>query len=651
MTLEETEAIEDLEAFCTWARAISIRAQIDGRSTQLVDSRIDNTSIHGRVYADPSGSLNHRVPVDIGFGKSLWHTDGTLESATSLDDGFEIQINLERRPSTKSQEMRSETRWPACGYAPVFGEIANPFQYNRRIPFRLEDISMSGVKVVIGRPMPLLVGITLRAKINFLENGILETELLVRGVESLGNERIAHCEFVELTENHSLLISSYLNAHSKRRGNNQESLLPDVSGDFACLSERDQRVEVVLKGESVASIAVNLAEADGQTRLILDCANAASAFRKAPSALSELIGYALRCATLHRAEEIYFYSDEEAPDLVAYGFRQFKSNGAMAYSLPTTALRYPGRIGLRPWLRLVAVAEHWLPANRNPVPRTVARIAKRISAAPDRLGPGPVSWEQYAIHYDTMCSMNPAYQELQNKFASWIPSSNAERILEVGAGTGNFASLAARALPNARIVHVDRDNVMNSFAKRKYRRLGLSNIEVVESEIDALNFAPESFDAIVAVHTLYVLPNPDKVLRRLHSWLKPGGSLFIIDVGRPINVASWACYIFAASAPKLGLRKTIAEFVKGRQAVKQNQNIRQAQANGTYWTHTLSEFENALKTAGFEVAESSRCYRLMSDYALCTKRAAPARAALHNGGHDCEIDGQGEYHNQTRTEP
>jgi len=650
VSLEEHEAIEDVDAFCTWAGAISIRTRVGGKPTRLVPSRLGSSSIEGKVYTDPSESLNRRVPVDIGFGRSLWHTDGTLESATSLHGIFEVRIDLERHRSSKSHEMRSEARWPTWDYAPVFGEIANPFQYDRRTPFRLEDISLSGVKLVIARPMPLMVGITLHAKFNFINLGLLETELLVRGVERQSSEQVAHCEFVQLTENHSRLILSYIDAHSQFDGISQTSASRVMSG-FAFLSERGGAVEVILGGKSVASIAVNLVGSNRHSHLELDGSTTASVFLNSPGALAELVGYALRCATIHGVQEIRIHFDHDVPDILAYGFRRSISNVAITYSLPTMALRRPLMVGVRCWLRLSLAAGCWLPTNRNPMPRVVARIATRSYSARHRLDPAPVSWEQYAIHYDTMCRMNPAYQELLAKFESWISSSTAKRVLEIGAGTGNFASLAAQALPNAHITHVDRDNVMNSFAKRKYSKLGLSNIEVVESEIDALNYEPATFDAIVSVHTLYVLPNPAKILQRLQTWLKPDGSLFVIDVGRPINVANWACYIFAASAPKFGLKNTIAEFIKGRQVMKQNRNIRQAQANGTYWTHTLAEFESALKDVGFEVADSGSCYRLMSDYAICIKRTLSDCAAFHNRGHDGKIDEQRDNHDHARTEP
>jgi ubiquinone/menaquinone biosynthesis C-methylase UbiE len=240
-----------------------------------------------------------------------------------------------------------------------------------------------------------------------------------------------------------------------------------------------------------------------------------------------------------------------------------------------------------------------------------------------------VRWDEYAEAYDVMCAANPAYQENVALFRGWLDGLTLPRnarICDVGAGTGNYVLELARRFPDAQIVHVDRDPVMNRSAARKYQAYGIANVSFVASNAFEVGFAPATLDAIVCVNALYAFDDIDIVLREYHSWLKPDGQLFLIDLGREMRVGDWFRYIVGASMRAFGLRTTLSYLLRGRKAVPQNRLIRREQHSGRYWLHSPEQFQTALKDAGFEILRTQTCYRNVCDLAVCRRGAA-----LHDG--------------------
>ena len=116
----------------------------------------------------------------------------------------------------------------------------------------------------------------------------------------------------------------------------------------------------------------------------------------------------------------------------------------------------------------------------------------------------------------------------------------------MGAGTGNYALELARRFPDARVIHLDSDPMMNRAASRKYRGAGAVNVEFKTSSAGDAAFTADNFDLIVCINALYTFPDTKSVLERFRSWLKPTSLLFLIDLGRPMDVADWSRYIVAS---------------------------------------------------------------------------------------------------------
>ncbi|WP_439574495.1 class I SAM-dependent methyltransferase [Phreatobacter sp.] len=100
------------------------------------------------------------------------------------------------------------------------------------------------------------------------------------------------------------------------------------------------------------------------------------------------------------------------------------------------------------------------------------------------------------------------------------------RVLEVGVGTGI-------ALPdygaNCRVIGLDLSFDMLRIA-RKRADDGLSNVEgILQMDAGRLAFPDASFDCVVAMFLITVVPDPERVMAELDRVCKPGGEVILVN--------------------------------------------------------------------------------------------------------------------------
>lgn len=97
-------------------------------------------------------------------------------------------------------------------------------------------------------------------------------------------------------------------------------------------------------------------------------------------------------------------------------------------------------------------------------------------------------------------------------------------VLDVGGGYGEPSLTAARIVgPGGRVFCTDISAALLAFAHERAMAAGLANVTFIEQDAEQLDFTTESFDAIVSRAALMFLPDVPGALRRLRSFLKPGG--------------------------------------------------------------------------------------------------------------------------------
>jgi len=235
-----------------------------------------------------------------------------------------------------------------------------------------------------------------------------------------------------------------------------------------------------------------------------------------------------------------------------------------------------------------------------------------------------IDWDAYATQYDLMAKYNPSYRENIELLRDYLGGKKFEiggepRILDLGAGTGNYISALSRDFRSARFVHVDFDKAMNEVAKTKYRDQQIQHVEIIEKKMEELSFESESFDVIICVNALYAVAPRKEVLHNIYNWLAPKGLFFIIDFGREFRALDWAWYVLKSVVKNHGIVECTRFIANSAEIYRQNARGGKSQRSGSYWLHSTMEFGEVLTETGFRIQELHPCYRDYCDLALCTK--------------------------------
>jgi ubiquinone/menaquinone biosynthesis C-methylase UbiE len=127
-------------------------------------------------------------------------------------------------------------------------------------------------------------------------------------------------------------------------------------------------------------------------------------------------------------------------------------------------------------------------------------------------------------------------QEFLRDGAVWLVEQAAlppgARVLDVATGTGWAAIAAAKMVgPAGSVVGVDLARNMLDRAQHKIDLLGISNIELREGDAERLDFADDSFDAVICASGLFFLTDMLAALREWRRFVKPGGQVVFTSFG------------------------------------------------------------------------------------------------------------------------
>ncbi len=101
-----------------------------------------------------------------------------------------------------------------------------------------------------------------------------------------------------------------------------------------------------------------------------------------------------------------------------------------------------------------------------------------------------------------------------------------QTVLDVATGTGLIALEAAQQVGSqGKVIGVDFAPKMLQQAQAKIQATGLTNIELLEADVDKLDFPENSFDAILCSSAIVLFSNIMAVLEDWYRWLKSDGTL------------------------------------------------------------------------------------------------------------------------------
>lgn len=131
-------------------------------------------------------------------------------------------------------------------------------------------------------------------------------------------------------------------------------------------------------------------------------------------------------------------------------------------------------------------------------------------------------------------------QPVSERMVELAEVESGQRVLDIATGIGDPALLAASLVGSAGwVVATDLSSQMLDIARERAATLGLTNVEFIEADAEQLDFADNSFDAILCRWGITSLPNPLNTLIAIRRMLAPDG-LFATSVwetgprGRPL---------------------------------------------------------------------------------------------------------------------
>lgn len=125
-----------------------------------------------------------------------------------------------------------------------------------------------------------------------------------------------------------------------------------------------------------------------------------------------------------------------------------------------------------------------------------------------------------------------------------IPAAGGTRdgpftLLDVGCGTGSFASMLARSPWPVRITALDYVQTMCRSTRDKLREH--EHTDIINGDSEHLPFPARTFDVVTCSHSFHHYPHQRAVIGEMFRVLRSGGLLVLIDGFRD-NVIGWTVY-------------------------------------------------------------------------------------------------------------
>lgn len=124
----------------------------------------------------------------------------------------------------------------------------------------------------------------------------------------------------------------------------------------------------------------------------------------------------------------------------------------------------------------------------------------------------------------------------RNYLVGKLSKAKPHTILDVATGTGDLAILEAKRLHPETVVGADISEGMMAIGRQKVESERLQHIISFKKEdCMHLSFSDNTFDAVTAAFGIRNFQNLEAGLKEMHRVLRPGGTLCVIELTRPVH--------------------------------------------------------------------------------------------------------------------
>jgi demethylmenaquinone methyltransferase/2-methoxy-6-polyprenyl-1,4-benzoquinol methylase len=162
------------------------------------------------------------------------------------------------------------------------------------------------------------------------------------------------------------------------------------------------------------------------------------------------------------------------------------------------------------------------------------------------------------------------------------------RVLDLCAGTGDFALAVKEQAPGAQVLMADFAQPMLKLARDKAK--GKEGLQILQADALKLPFQDFSFDAVVCGFGVRNLDSLEAGLKEIARVLKPGGRAVILEFFKPTGFLTKLAYTFYVS--------TIVPMRGG--AVSKNKEAYEYLEQSAKNFSPLEEFERLMEQCGFK---------------------------------------------------
>jgi ubiquinone/menaquinone biosynthesis C-methylase UbiE len=138
-------------------------------------------------------------------------------------------------------------------------------------------------------------------------------------------------------------------------------------------------------------------------------------------------------------------------------------------------------------------------------------------------------WSTSNQYYETARRLNSDFDDASHAghrtVLKELVEAGAVRVLDIGCGSGEFATLLATKIPHLEYVGLD----VSTAALRAAQRLERPGI-FIAGDAECLLFADGAFDAVISLYALEHFADPRRTLEEMARVVKPGGIIALLSI-------------------------------------------------------------------------------------------------------------------------